>query len=122
MGVSARCAAKILRDLGPSWVITGLYRTAILMTASPRSADIVRRSAAPIYLSFTLHCRRVRILRFDPVAAASRDVVRVLALRDDALKPKLASMLKDYRAVFLDMLIEANTQQPPPNQHVEGGP
>jgi hypothetical protein len=48
--------------------------------------------------------------------SSSRDVTRVLVLRDNAFEPELASVLEHGRAIRLDMLIQPQTRYRTPEQ------
>src|SRR5262249_24842294 len=61
---------------------------------------------APFFLLFALHGRRIGVLHFEPIRRAAGTISGVLAVRDNAFKPKLAGMDEYGRAVALDMLIE----------------
>ena len=61
---------------------------------------------APIFLRFTYHGRRVRVLHFEPIGRAAGAVARAEPLRDDAFESHLAGVGEDSRAVALDMLVE----------------
>jgi hypothetical protein len=61
---------------------------------------------APFLFLFALHRRSIRVLHFEPIGRAARAVGPVLPLRHDALKPHLAGMGEDGRAVVSDVLVE----------------
>jgi hypothetical protein len=64
--------------------------------------------AAPIFLSLTLHRRRLRVLDLQPIFKAARVIGRAEPLRHNALASEPASLLEDDRAVAIVVIIEAD--------------
>jgi hypothetical protein len=60
----------------------------------------------PILLFFPLYGRCIEVLRFEPIGRTPGTVDRILALRDNAFKTKLAGMAENSLTIALDMLIE----------------
>ena len=56
-------------------------------------------------LGLPLYGRRIRVLHFEPIGGATGTVGGILVLRDN-VKPHLAGVREDGRAVALGMLIE----------------
>jgi hypothetical protein len=82
-----------------------------------RSGSVTALS--PILLPF--HSRRIRVLHFEPIWRAAGAVGGILALRDDALKPHLARVGEDGRAVALYVFVEPDAGASPGKHAHERG-
>src|SRR5208337_3789690 len=80
-----------------------------------RTSRLCGWPSAPLLLDLPLYRWRVQVLALDPVRRATGTIAGIAALRNKALKAKLAGAREHGRAILLDMLVPAAPATRPRN-------